>query len=457
MLLVCQTPSLFSMCSSNPGVVLPFGLKVPNPSPYVQFGGNMSQVAIDLHRAQQLYDYGARLQYGIRGFPSQVGFGPYHGPSSTDPYLHHYLYKDPRVRYVHEEPKPNHSYIGLIAMAILSARDRKLVLSDIYQWILDNYPYFRTRGPGWRNSIRHNLSLNDCFIKSGRSANGKGHYWAIHPANVDDFQKGDFRRRRAQRRVRRHMGLSVPDDDESPSPSPTCTRNTWDEEEHIDVDDSKNVDGDDEIQISSHSPSSDSGSDGMSGHTSIPVATKKRLFDMESLLAPDERLLEKRSRQACSFAGYFKQSINREIENASDTERASPSAENDCAKDLNVKEFIEKENLTNGADLKTESDEEKEISTRQQPLSFTETANKLWQHGFRHFNMPMLVSHPSAFHNARSGYSWPYLGSYPLLGIKNNAQLPFIMSNHVAEKEQNAINDKTSADQLSGENVDSTK
>ncbi|XP_016994855.1 uncharacterized protein fd102C isoform X1 [Drosophila takahashii] len=120
-----------------------------------------------------------------------------------------------------EEPKPQHSYIGLIAMAILSSTEMKLVLSDIYQYILDNYPYFRSRGPGWRNSIRHNLSLNDCFIKSGRSANGKGHYWAIHPANMDDFRKGDFRRRKAQRKVRKHMGLSVDDaSTDSPSPPP---------------------------------------------------------------------------------------------------------------------------------------------------------------------------------------------------------------------------------------------
>ena len=129
-----------------------------------------------------------------------------------------------RYRYL-EEPKPQHSYIGLIAIAILSMPDQKMVLADIYQNILDNYPYFRNRGPGWRNSIRHNLSLNDCFIKAGRSANGKGHYWAIHPANLEDFKKGDFRRRKAQRKVRRHMGLSVPDDDEddddSPVPSPT--------------------------------------------------------------------------------------------------------------------------------------------------------------------------------------------------------------------------------------------
>jgi len=123
----------------------------------------------------------------------------------------------------HDEPKPTHSYIGIIAMAILGSKDRKLVLSDIYQWILDHYPYFRRRGPGWRNSIRHNLSLNDCFVKVGRSANGKGHYWAVHPANVDDFERGDFRRRRAQRKVRRAMGLAVPDDDDdSPIPSPVA-------------------------------------------------------------------------------------------------------------------------------------------------------------------------------------------------------------------------------------------
>ena len=56
------------------------------------------------------------------------------------------------------------------------------------------------------------------FLKAGRAANGKGHYWAIHPACVDDFQKGDFRRRRAQRKVRKHMGMHVEDEDEEDSP-----------------------------------------------------------------------------------------------------------------------------------------------------------------------------------------------------------------------------------------------
>lgn len=102
-----------------------------------------------------------------------------------------------------DQPKPQHSYIGLIAMAILSSPEKKMVLSEVgvlkhletktawlpsgyevcilqyfplfqvYEWIMIHYPYFRTRGSGWRNSIRHNLSLNDCFVKAGRAANGK--------------------------------------------------------------------------------------------------------------------------------------------------------------------------------------------------------------------------------------------------------------------------------------------
>lgn len=103
--------------------------------------------------------------------------------------------------------KPSHSYIALIAMAILSCSSKKMILGDIYQYISDNYPYYRNKDKSWRNSIRHNLSLNECFIKAGRSENGKGNYWAIHPANLEDFSNGDFRRRRARRRVRKSNAL----------------------------------------------------------------------------------------------------------------------------------------------------------------------------------------------------------------------------------------------------------
>lgn len=106
------------------------------------------------------------------------------------------------------DTKPSHSYIALIAMAILSKPSKKVLLGDIYNYISEKFPYYRSKDKSWRNSIRHNLSLNECFIKAGRSENGKGNYWAIHPANLEDFANGDFRRRRARRRVRKsHTAL----------------------------------------------------------------------------------------------------------------------------------------------------------------------------------------------------------------------------------------------------------
>lgn len=41
--------------------------------------------------------------------------------------------------------KPNQSYIALISKAILESDEKKLLLCDIYQWIMDHYPYFKNK------------------------------------------------------------------------------------------------------------------------------------------------------------------------------------------------------------------------------------------------------------------------------------------------------------------------
>lgn len=105
--------------------------------------------------------------------------------------------------------RPPYSYSALIAMAIQSSEPKKITLSGIYKYVADNFPFYKKSKAGWQNSIRHNLSLNDCFMKVPREETdpGKGHYWMLDPNCEKMFDNGNFRRKRKRRES---VGVTYP-------------------------------------------------------------------------------------------------------------------------------------------------------------------------------------------------------------------------------------------------------
>lgn len=107
--------------------------------------------------------------------------------------------------------KPPYSYVALISMAIQTSIEKRLTLNGIYDYITKKFPYYRNReNQGWRNSIRHNLSLHECFMKlpAKGGKNGKSHYWVLDPNHEVMFEEGNYRRRR--RRPVKRVSLSSP-------------------------------------------------------------------------------------------------------------------------------------------------------------------------------------------------------------------------------------------------------
>uniref|UniRef100_A0A3Q3A408 Forkhead box O1 b n=1 Tax=Kryptolebias marmoratus TaxID=37003 RepID=A0A3Q3A408_KRYMA len=93
----------------------------------------------------------------------------------------------------------NMSYADLITKAIDSSPERRLTLSQIYDWMVKSVPYFKDKGDsnssaGWKNSIRHNLSLHSRFVRIQNEGTGKSSWWMLNP---DGGKSGKSPRRRA--------------------------------------------------------------------------------------------------------------------------------------------------------------------------------------------------------------------------------------------------------------------
>ncbi|XP_030000747.1 forkhead box protein O4 [Sphaeramia orbicularis] len=93
----------------------------------------------------------------------------------------------------------NQSYADLISQAIENSPDKRLTLAQIYEWMVKTVPYFRDKGDsnssaGWKNSIRHNLSLHNKFLRVHNESTGKSSWWMLNP---EGGKTGKAPRRRA--------------------------------------------------------------------------------------------------------------------------------------------------------------------------------------------------------------------------------------------------------------------
>ena len=101
--------------------------------------------------------------------------------------------------------RPSDSYVSMIAKALLQAENNELPISGIYKWIEDTHLFYKKAKDGWKNSVRHALSLHDGFVKFTKKSYSRGHFWTLNPMYKPRFEAGDYRKMKKHNMLKYHI------------------------------------------------------------------------------------------------------------------------------------------------------------------------------------------------------------------------------------------------------------